>query len=173
MTTKDNFRKLIEVKFNVGFDDISGKSRKPKIVEARKALSFLLRHHLKMSFPEIGEYLNRDHTSIIHLINTANKDKIYERVGKIDIIINNTINIKGGKWAHIYKKRGAICQIPNCGFNEVLEIHHLVSLKMGGVNNPINLIVLCPNHHSLLHSGLLKLNPNSFPDLIIPQDLWI
>ena len=48
------------------------------------------------------------------------------------------------------------CQI--CGFNfkmkngnEYCEAHHLVPLSTGGSQMPENVIIICPNHHRMLH----------------------
>lgn len=40
----------------------------------------------------------------------------------------------------------------------ILEIHHILERCNGGTNDPGNLIVLCPNCHSLVHHGFLKIN---------------
>lgn len=52
------------------------------------------------------------------------------------------------------------CQVENCEFTRdsipevnkyVTEVHHLEHLSAGGSNEPLNLSVLCANHHSLFH----------------------
>ena len=55
---------------------------------------------------------------------------------------------------------GDRCQVENCEFTRdsipevskyVTEVHHLEHLSAGGSNQPLNLSVLCANHHSLYH----------------------
>jgi 5-methylcytosine-specific restriction endonuclease McrA len=38
-----------------------------------------------------------------------------------------------------------------CGFDKIVDIHHLVERSKGGSNELSNLIMLCPNHHKMLH----------------------
>lgn len=52
--------------FKVSEADILGETRKSSVVRARHAVMYLLRMDLGMSLPEIGERLNRDHTSVLH-----------------------------------------------------------------------------------------------------------
>lgn len=54
------------------------------------------------------------------------------------------------------------CQV--CGFDVVLEVCHKRDISsfsehalMGEVNDPENLVVLCPNHHAMFDRGLLDL----------------
>lgn len=46
------------------------------------------------------------------------------------------------------------CRI--CGFREALHSHHIAPKSQGGKHDLANLITLCPNHHALVHAGLLK-----------------
>ena len=55
---------------------------------------------------------------------------------------------------------GYKCQVENCEFTGgvnpqiypyITDIHHLEHLSAGGSNTPLNLCVLCSNHHSLFH----------------------
>lgn len=63
-------KQLIEVVasyYNIGLDDITGKSREKKLSYPRQIIMFLLRNELKMSFPSIGDELGgRDHTTAMH-----------------------------------------------------------------------------------------------------------
>jgi len=43
-----------------------------------------------------------------------------------------------------------------CGFDVVVQIHHIVPKNEGGTNEPENLAVLCPNHHAMAHKGLIS-----------------
>ena len=53
----------------VPVDEIRSRNRKPRLVEARAQVAHILRDFLKMSYPEIGEIIDRDHTSVINLVN--------------------------------------------------------------------------------------------------------
>lgn len=46
------------------------------------------------------------------------------------------------------------CRI--CGFDVVVEAHHIVPKMMGGDNHVTNIITLCPNHHKMAHAGLIS-----------------
>lgn len=79
--------------------------------------------------------------------------------GKIQQRVYNTSIIKQLK--RLYK---GTCQL--CGVNPVLdfnanitEVHHIDHFSVSQNNNSNNLIVLCPNHHRLIH----KLNPTYNP----------
>lgn len=52
------------------------------------------------------------------------------------------------------KKRDEFaCRI--CGFNTVVHGHHITPRRASGSNNIENIITLCPNHHAMVHAGLL------------------
>lgn len=42
-----------------------------------------------------------------------------------------------------------------CGFDIVVNSHHIIPRKEGGKNIPSNLIILCPNHHAMADKGIL------------------
>lgn len=47
------------------------------------------------------------------------------------------------------------CQI--CGWKEATrDIHHIKPVSQGGTNIEENLIVVCPNHHRMIHSKLIS-----------------
>ena len=50
-------------------DDIISSKRQREIVTARALFAYVCRHHLKKSFKYIGRFINRDHSTIIHLCN--------------------------------------------------------------------------------------------------------
>lgn len=64
---------------------------------------------------------------------------------------NNTVSMKT-----IYRKLKHLpCQI--CGWQEAArDVHHIKSVVKGGTNEISNLIVLCPNHHRMIHSKLIS-----------------
>ena len=44
-----------------------------------------------------------------------------------------------------------------CDESRVLQKHHIIHRKDGGLNNPENIMLLCPTHHYLIHHGKHKL----------------
>ena len=46
----------------------------------------------------------------------------------------------------------------------ILEIHHILERCNGGTDDVSNLIVLCPNCHSLVHHGFLKIEKSNGGD---------
>ena len=53
--------------YDIGIDDIQGKSREKKLSFPRQIIMYLLRHELKLSYPAIGNELGgRDHTTAMH-----------------------------------------------------------------------------------------------------------
>lgn len=49
------------------------------------------------------------------------------------------------------RRDGAACRL--CGFNECVEVHHIVPVSEGGSNDLSNVVTLCPNHHTMFHVG--------------------
>lgn len=67
---QENIKTLEELCEQVGFtpSEITGSSRVRELVDARQFIAGYYRD-CGFSFPQIGEMLNRNHTSICHLIN--------------------------------------------------------------------------------------------------------
>jgi len=73
---------------------------------------------------------------------------------KIRIAVINTIKRNGyGKQAAIVRDGGK-CVI--CGFSHVVTVHHIIPKRSGGGSKLTNLVTLCPNHHYMVHAGILK-----------------
>ncbi|MFZ2154470.1 MAG: chromosomal replication initiator protein DnaA [Candidatus Moraniibacteriota bacterium] len=58
--------------FEITKDDLLSKSRKKKVALPRQIVMFLFKKELKMSYPEIGEYFQKDHTTALHAFNKIN-----------------------------------------------------------------------------------------------------
>jgi hypothetical protein len=57
-------------------------------------------------------------------------------------------------WRNEAKKRdGFKCRI--CAFSEVIHVHHIQPKRSGGKHELANLITLCPNHHAMVHAGMI------------------
>lgn len=50
---------------------------------------------------------------------------------------------------HVLKKSGYKCQYPNCESNHLLQVDHMVPVRMGGDQSPNNLQTLCANHNQM------------------------
>lgn len=62
------------------------------------------------------------------------------------------------------KKYGNKCEL--CGYRLVVESHHILPRKKGGLHEINNLMVLCPNCHALITRRYLNLNNRkNIPDL--------
>lgn len=44
-----------------------------------------------------------------------------------------------------------------CGFDAVVDVHHITPRANGGTNDFSNLITLCPNHHKMADLGMIDL----------------
>jgi 5-methylcytosine-specific restriction endonuclease McrA len=47
----------------------------------------------------------------------------------------------------------ARCRI--CGFDTMVEVHHIIARRHSGPDTLDNLITLCPNHHTMADRGLI------------------
>jgi chromosomal replication initiator protein len=61
--------------YNVPPHEILGKSRKPKYAKPRQIFCWLCRVKLDKTFPEIGRFLSRDHTTIIHAARKCREER--------------------------------------------------------------------------------------------------
>ena len=85
-------------------EDIISHKRHREIVTARALFSYICRIHLKKPFKHIGRYLNRDHSTIIHLVN--NYDTYLQMQYKPETIFYNECidrvnNAKAKEYLHI------------------------------------------------------------------------
>ncbi len=45
---------------------------------------------------------------------------------------------------------------PFCDWKETFHVHHIVPRRKGGSNDLNNLVMICPNHHSLADPGVIE-----------------
>lgn len=91
---KEIIKKLIEAE--TGIEDISVKSRKRHIVEARVVFTTLCLRHTKDSYETISKIINRDHSTVVHCRKIYNNWSQFPKhylnnlslLEKIDNIIN-------------------------------------------------------------------------------------
>ena len=77
----DYIRRLVEHVYKVSYDKILSHTRDKELITPRKAMMFLMREYLGLSYPYIGRRLNRDHSTVIYGVRTFNADEFYERTG--------------------------------------------------------------------------------------------
>ncbi|MBQ5777598.1 MAG: chromosomal replication initiator protein DnaA [Oscillospiraceae bacterium] len=62
--------KAVAKYFEITYEDIVGKDRSQKMVEPRKIAMYMVRDMTHLSFPKMGEVFNKDHTTVMHSIDT-------------------------------------------------------------------------------------------------------
>jgi chromosomal replication initiator protein len=60
--------------YGITINELKGKCRKRRIVKPRQVIMFLLRTKARMVLSDIGEVMNRDHTTVIHSITCIQND---------------------------------------------------------------------------------------------------
>lgn len=155
----------IALKFELNKKILLGHFREKKYIRARFICMAILRNY-GMSYTAIAKMFNRDHSSIIHAVKSAGS--LYQNdIDSFKIVLNKVdlsgiehknpyANGKSKKWAWLYKLYNGKCAI--CGFSEVVQVHHLIPVSIGGTDDVSNVLVVCPNHHALLHLGLVDIS---------------
>ena len=72
-TTVDKIFSAVYDKYGVSKEEIKGKNRVKRITWARQVTIYLIREITELSFPDIGEIVDKDHSSVMYS---------YEQVGK-------------------------------------------------------------------------------------------
>lgn len=65
----------IETEYGLKYGTLKGKKRTKHISNARTKAIVALREDLGLSFPDIGENLRRDHTTVMQMYNRSKKPK--------------------------------------------------------------------------------------------------
>lgn len=74
----------------------------------------------------------------------------------------------------ILKRAGAACSI--CGWNDaVCDVHHIIPKSQGGTDDNGNLIIICPNCHRKIHSGVNFISSEELisKSILFNADLWL
>jgi len=155
--------------FQVSKDDLLSPRRTKKLAFARQVGMYLLRQQ-DWTLQEIAWAFHRkNHTTVVYALEKKDVKKRAELMGipTVDVhdtkILNPTKTIYRQKNMWLFEKYEPKCLV--CGFDDVIEIHHIISPKYGGKETSDNLLILCPNHHSMLHGGLLKINGIHLPGI--------
>lgn len=170
---------LIKQETGVTRQQIEGRKKTRLVSRARRLYCYILREQ-GISYSQIGRLINKNHATVIlcvRAVESSNDKELALRLveqtrgedmqvftGKDDSspqqgahrlyknIRKNSV-ARSQKWQWLFNKFEARCQI--CTIEDVLEVHHIIPLKNGGSNHESNLLILCPNHHAMLHAGLL------------------
>jgi protein-arginine kinase activator protein McsA len=84
-----------------------------------------------------------------HQVKKINKfcSKECYRISKFKNEINQ---ISSRTWNKIFKRAFPDWKCPYCNWSETFDVHHIIPRKDELNNNLDNLVLLCPNHHSLI-----------------------
>ena len=155
--------------FNVK-DLVQRDTKSRSVVHVRNVASYVFREQ-GYSYPFIGREFRKNHVTIMNgAKKVASDEKTLQEATQILGQLNayedgpSIVDVKpiptkrygnSSKWWKFFQEYEARCQI--CGFDDFVEIHHVIPLKNGGSDHMSNLLLLCPTHHEMLHRGLLKI----------------
>ena len=80
--------------YGVTTDDLRSKSRIARFADARAVACYLLHRHTTMSTTEIGMWLHRDHSSVLHSIRKVEAFNLWPTMYAIDLNIIKNIKQK-------------------------------------------------------------------------------
>lgn len=122
---------------------------------------------------EILEAINiRDYQEILELIDTKEYQQIEnnfledhpELKNEIEEVLIKRIKRVQEIVLKIKNKYNNCCQFENCGFTFsknnggfYSEAHHLIPLSQEGSQDENNIVILCPNHHRMLHYAQVEI----------------
>ncbi len=81
--------------YGVTEEELKSKSREQRIVVPRQHFCWVVyRNRLDMSYPMIGRFLSKDHTTIVHAVAKfeENKTEYLRAISAVDILINSKGN---------------------------------------------------------------------------------
>jgi 5-methylcytosine-specific restriction endonuclease McrA len=160
---------LATQKYDITIGALRSRSRVKNAVFQRHV--FCLAAHLAgYSYAQISRVMSKDHTSVIYAVREARKDEhlrreayeLLEALGNAVIPDKKWALAPNGKYTRIYEKYEGKCAV--CSFDEVVEVHHIIPQRVGGTNDPENLILLCPNHHAMADRGMLFMKDTNSPN---------
>lgn len=82
----DEIIKAVAIYYNIKVSDIKSKKRTKAIALPRQVFMYIARNYAKLSFPEIGSFCDKDHSTAIHAIKKITRDL------KADIDLRHAIN---------------------------------------------------------------------------------
>jgi chromosomal replication initiator protein len=93
--TVEGIKKGVCTEFGISIKDIESVSRKQEYVRPRQIAMFLCRRHTDQPIQAIGKSFNRYHATVIHSINSVEKElKLKGEMYKLIDIIEKKLNLK-------------------------------------------------------------------------------
>lgn len=136
-----------EKKYNVSLEEVNKKNLNgasiTELSEEYKIPKTTLMRYLHNAGYKIQ--MNRKNYCKSYFVSKADKDIEY------DFGYKNTLPWKQTLIFHLGHK----CFI--CGYDKIVEAHHIIPVNDGGKTSVRNGILLCPNCHAEVHAGLLDL----------------
>ena len=84
-TTVDKIFSAVFKKYDVSKEDIKGKKRVKNITWARQVTIYLIREITELSFPDIGEIVDKDHSTVIYSHNLVTKKIAADPLTNVEI----------------------------------------------------------------------------------------
>ena len=76
-------------------------------------------------------------------------------------VVSATVTLRDKRFREaVFARYGASCAFCGICTPEVLDAAHIVSVKSGGIDDPLNGLVLCALHHRAFDAGLVAIDPN-------------
>jgi 5-methylcytosine-specific restriction endonuclease McrA len=66
--------------------------------------------------------------------------------------------------------RCKFCGVGGKDSDIILEVHHVIWRNLGGLDEPENLITVCPHCHDIVHYGKIIERPFTFSELKLKQE---
>ena len=117
------------------------------------------KHMEGYSLPELSEEYGIPRTTLNRYLRNEGLPIYFNRhKGRIARVNRGRRNIKEfaclTAWRNaLIEERGHKCQV--CGYDKIVDCHHIVFQCEGGKNTRENGILLCPNHHAEAHAGMI------------------
>ena len=73
--TVDNIAEVIEDLWGISFTQMKGRSRKRYVCNARAVFLYILVKEMKWPLKDSGKLLDRDHTTVLHVLRTLYTDQ--------------------------------------------------------------------------------------------------
>ena len=83
--TVDKIFSAVYKKYDVSKEDIKSKKRPKNITWARQVAIYMIREITELSFPDIGEIVDKDHSSVIYSYNLVSKKITAEPLINLEI----------------------------------------------------------------------------------------
>jgi len=119
-----------------------------------------LNHEEGFTMPELSEKFGIPKTTLMRYFHQANIPIYFNNHNGLTtrwIIRRKKENFKCvNAWKRALIERfGHKCMV--CGYQTIVEAHHILPLHDGGKTSIDNGVLLCPNHHAEAHAGLFDL----------------